>query len=271
MIKVNDFTKCYGKFKAVDNISFEIKKGEFVGFVGKNGAGKSTTIRTIMNIVSPTQGECQVKNLDVIKDAKKIREFTGYMSSDACFYGGITCRELFKICLKFSPQGEKTAEELAEYFELDMSKKISELSLGNRKKVAIIQALLKDNELLILDEPTNGLDPLMQEKFFELIQEKNKNGTTIFLSSHNLMEIEKYCSRVLIIKDGEIIDDIDMKNNQIKREQTVSYKTKGGTVESYDYDGDINELIRQLSQKDLVKLEIKYKSVEDEFIKYYKE
>ena len=270
MIRVHNFTKYYGKFKAVDNISFEIAKGDIVGFVGKNGAGKSTTIRSIMNFLSPTTGECSINGLDSIKDAKKIREFTGYMSSDSAFYGNITCKELFKLCVKLSGVGFDEAEELSKYFELDMNKKMSELSLGNRKKVAIIQALLKNSELLILDEPTNGLGPLMQEKFFEIILEKNKKGATIFLSSHNLVEIEKYCNRVLIIKDGQLIDDIDMINNEIKRTQVVTYKTKTGEDKTYDFDGDINDLIKELATVDLSKLEIKNKSVEDEFIKYYR-
>ncbi|MFI3209350.1 MAG: AAA family ATPase, partial [Eubacteriales bacterium] len=144
-------------------------------------------------------------------------------------------------------------------------------SLGNRKKVSIIQGMLKETDLLILDEPTSGLDPLMQERFFELILEKQKQGGTTFLSSHNLTEIEKYCDRVLIIKDGKIIDEIDMKNSDISKGQIVSYITKAGETVEYEYTGDINELIQKLALVDMEHLEIRKKSVEDEFIKYYQE
>lgn len=271
VIKVKNLTKKYGDFTAVDNISFEVKKGEIVGFVGKNGAGKSTTIRTMMNFIAPTQGACELCNQDSVTSSKSIRHSVGYMPSDAMFYEGVTGKEVFKLCTKIGKVPFEKIEELCKFLELDMSKKVSELSLGNRKKVSIIQAVLKDTELLILDEPTSGLDPLMQERFFELLLERQKQGGTIFLSSHNLTEIEKYCDRVLIIKDGRIIDEIDMKNSEIRKGQVVSYETTSGEVVEYEFSGNPNELIQQLASVDLAHIEIRKKSVEDEFIKYYQE
>lgn len=271
IIKVSNLTKMYGTFKAVDDISFEVKQGEIVGFVGKNGAGKSTTIRAMMNFISPTEGTCSLCDLDSVSDSKSIRGKVGYMPSDTMFYEGVTGKELFKLCIKFSGESFEKVEELCKFLELDMNKKVSELSLGNRKKVSIIQGMLKETDLLILDEPTSGLDPLMQERFFELILEKQKQGGTTFLSSHNLTEIEKYCDRVLIIKDGKIIDEIDMKNSDISKGQIVSYITKAGETVEYEYTGDINELIQKLALVDMEHLEIRKKSVEDEFIKYYQE
>ncbi len=271
VIKVKNLTKKYGDFTAVDDISFEVKKGEIVGFVGKNGAGKSTTIRTMMNFIAPTKGTCELCNQDSVTSSKSIRYSVGYMPSDAMFYEGVTGKEVFKLCTKIGNVPFEKVEELCKFLELDMSKKVSELSLGNRKKVSIIQAILKDTELLILDEPTSGLDPLMQERFFELLLERQKQGGTIFLSSHNLTEIEKYCDRVLIIKDGKIIDEIDMKNSEIRKGQIVSYETTSGEVVEYEFSGDPNELIQQLASVDLAHIEIRKKSVEDEFIKYYQE
>ncbi len=271
VIKVFDFTKKYGDFTAVDKISLEVEKGQIVGFVGKNGAGKSTTIRSMMNFIAPTEGSCTLCGLDSVSDAKTIRSKVAYMPSDAMFYEGITGKELFRVCAKIGKVPFEKVEELCKFLELDMGKKVSELSLGNRKKVSIIQALIRDVELLILDEPTSGLDPLMQERFFELLLEKQKEGVAIFLSSHNLTEIEKYCDRAIIIKDGKIIDEIDMKNSEIRKGLIVSYETAAGEQVQFQHDGEVNALIAGLSKLDLSHLEIRGKSVEDEFIKYYQE
>ncbi|MFI3202644.1 MAG: AAA family ATPase, partial [Eubacteriales bacterium] len=194
-----------------------------------------------------------------------------YMPSDAMFYEGVTGRELFSLCGKFGKVPFEKIEELCKFLELDMSKKVSELSLGNRKKVSIIQAIMREVEVLILDEPTSGLDPLMQERFFELVLEKQKQGVTVFLSSHNLTEIEKYCDSAIIIKDGKIIDEIDMKNSDIRKGQIVSYETKAGEKGQFEHLGEANDLIKKLEKIDLVHVEIRNKSVEDEFIKYYQE
>jgi len=271
IIKVNDFTKKYGKLTAAKNISFTVKKGEIVGFVGKNGAGKSTTIRCITNMLFPTQGDIKIKGLDSVKDAKKINSLVSYMPSETELYEGVTSKELFKLVLSFDGKKMSYAEELSQYFELNMNKKIQELSLGNRKKVSIIIMFLRNAEIMILDEPTSGLDPLMQKKFFDKIHEKTKNGTTVFLSSHNLNEVEKYCDRAIIIKDGTIVDDLNMAEVNVAKIQNVTYMTSDGKSETYEYEGDINELIGELSKMNLSHLEIKGKSVEEEFIRYYKE
>lgn len=271
VIELEHYSKSYGKFLAVDDISMSIEKGEIVGFVGKNGAGKSTTIRSMVNMIFPTSGKITINGMDSVKDAKKLKHILSYMPSDSAYYENVTSEELFKLCLKFSSEGIDRAHELAAFFELDTKKKISELSLGNRKKVSIIQALLKNAEIVILDEPTSGLDPLMQSKFFEHILKEKEKGATIFLSSHNLSEIEKYCDKVIIIKDGKIVDFLDMRNVKIKHKQTVLYTTKDGVSKTFEFSGDINNLIDELSAMDIESLEIKTNTVEEEFIKYYKE
>ena len=271
VIELEHFSKAYGKFLAVDDINLSIEKGEIVGFVGKNGAGKSTTIRAMVNMIFPTNGKITIDGMDSVKDAKKIKNKLSYMPSDSAYYESVTSEELFKLCLKFSNEGLDRAHELAAFFELDCKKKISDLSMGNRKKVSIIQALLKSAEIIILDEPTSGLDPLMQGKFFEFILKEKEKGATIFLSSHNLSEIEKYCDKVIIIKDGKIVDYLDMRNVKIKHKQTVSYTTKDGVSKSYEFSGDINSVVSELAKLDLESLEIKTNTVEEEFIKYYKE
>lgn len=268
MIKVEKFTKKYGDFIAVDNISFEIKENEIVGFVGQNGAGKSTTIRCMMNMLFPTSGKITINGLDSVMDTKKIKETASYMPSDTIFYENIKVDDLFKFCLKFSKKEYSEVEKLAKYFELDLNKKIYELSTGNKKKVSIIESLLKENKVIILDEPTSGLDPLMQKKFFDLMLKERAKGVTIFLSSHNLGEIEKYCDRVIIIKSGKIVETIDLKKKQ-QVKYIVSYLDSKNNKTKYEYDGEINNLIKNLSLLDIKDLEIRKKTIEEEFISYY--
>lgn len=271
VIQINGFSKSYGKFLAVDDISLNVNKGEIVGFVGKNGAGKSTTIRSMMNLLFPTNGTITIDGKDSVKDAKAIKHSLSYVPSEQAYPSSVTAEEVFKLCVKLSGEGFDRAVELSDYFELDMKKKVSELSFGNRKKVSLVQAFLKSRGIIVLDEPTNGLDPLMQSKFFDLLLKEKEKGATIFLSSHNLSEIEKYCDKVVIIKDGKIVDFLDMSSVKIDHKQIITYTTKDGKEKSFVYDGDMNELVSKLATLDLESLEIRTQSVEDEFIKYYKE
>ena len=266
-----NFTKKYGNFTAVDNINLQVETGTITGFVGKNGAGKSTTIRAMMNILFPTIGDITIAELDSVKDAKAIKALVSYMPSDAALYESITPRALFVLCAKLGEGTLEDATALATYFELDLDKKIATLSLGNRKKVCIIQALLKNSSLFILDEPTNGLDPLMQEKFFKKLLERKEQGATIFLSSHNLLEIEKYCDYAVIIKDGKIVDSIDMKQALASRKQLVSCTTADGVTRNFAYDGNPNTLIAKLAQLNLTHIEIRQASIEETFIHFYEE
>lgn len=268
-VEVKGFSKNYGSTLAVKNISFTIHEGEIVGFVGKNGAGKTTTLRAITNMIYPTAGEVNVYGMDCVKQSKEIKKILSYMPGDTSFYEQFTARDIFNVCLKFSSESFERAQELSEYFELDMDKKISGLSLGNRKKVSIIQAFLKEAKVYILDEPTNGLDPLMQEKFFALVKEKKEKGCAVFLSSHNMSEVEKYCDRVIIIKDGEIIDTVSPETERKNRPLYVAYKTADGSEMIFDFKGDVNELIDRLHKEKLTAVEIRPKTVEEEFIKYY--
>lgn len=270
VIEIKNLTKYFGKYKAVDDINLSIEKGEIVGFVGKNGAGKSTTIRSIMNMIFPTEGTISVNGLDSIKDSKEIKKNLGYMSGENEFYDNLKVCDLFKFCLKFSKEDIEYAMELSDYFELDTKKKISALSLGNKKKVSIIQALLKRADILILDEPTNGLDPLMKNRFFDLILKEKQRGVTVFLSSHNLEEVNRYCDKVAIIKNGKIVDFIEMDNIKSNQKQIVSYTTKDGQSEKFELNEDINDLMLRLSKIDIKKLEIRDKTIEEEFIDYYK-
>lgn len=205
IIEVNNLTKLYGgKVRGIENMNFKVDEGELFGFIGPNGAGKSTTIRILMNMLKPTSGTARIFGLDCKTRSRIIKRDVGYMPSEMRFYPGASVKELLNYACRLRGCAKGCWHELAEYFQLDAQKKFSELSIGNRRKLSIINAMMHKPRLLILDEPTGGLDPLMQEKFFEKLLELRKNGTTVFFSSHNLSEVQKYSSRVALVKNGHI-------------------------------------------------------------------
>ncbi len=206
VVDIKNLTKTYKKNRGIKNLTFSIEEGEIFGFIGPNGAGKSTTIRTLLNFIYPTSGSATIFGKDIIKDSKEIRQNVGYLPSEVHYYDDMKVIDLLKYSAGFYKKfNSKRMTELAERLDLDLNRKIEDLSFGNRKKVGIIQALLHEPKLLILDEPTGGLDPLMQNTFFELLAEERKKGTTIFFSSHILSEVQKMCDRVAIIKEGELV------------------------------------------------------------------
>ena len=206
IIEVTDLTKLYnrGKVRGIENMSFSVDEGELFGFIGPNGAGKSTTIRILMNLLKPTSGTARIFDLNCSKRSRIIKRDVGYMPSEVRFYPGASVRELLNYACRLRGSAKGCWHELAEYFQLDAGKKFSELSIGNRRKLSIVAAMMHKPRLMILDEPTGGLDPLMQERFFEKLLECKKDGATIFFSSHNLSEVQKYCSRVALVKNGHV-------------------------------------------------------------------
>ena len=270
MIEFKQFTKRYNNFKAVNRLDLKINEKEIVGFVGKNGAGKSTTIRAMLNLIHPTSGKILINGYDSVDDASKINNMISYVPSEPSYYNGLTGYDVLSLNCNLSNTSYDSMYRLAEYFELDLKKPIDSLSLGNRKKVAIINAFLSKTPIILLDEPTSGLDPLIQSKFFDLLLDVRNDGRTIFLSSHNLQEIEKYCDKVAIIKEGKLVNYLDMNNIRNNRPLILSCTLKDGRVVNQVVKDDINILISKLSKLDLIKLEIKYKTVEEEFMHYYK-
>ncbi len=238
-INIKGFTKKYGDLTAVKCLDLSVSAGEIVGFVGKNGAGKSTTLRSMIDMLHVTEGSISILGLDSERDAKQIKSRVSYVPSESIFYENVTCEKLLRFAASFTDTPLEEISKLSEYFELDLTKKVMELSLGNRKKVSLIQGFLKNAELIVLDEPTSGLDPLMQNKFFELILQEKKKGKTIFLSSHNLSEIEKYCDKVAIIKGGELVDYFEMDEVKTRHKQVVTYTTVDGITESFEIEENI--------------------------------
>jgi len=291
IIDITDLSKFYGKARGIEHINLEIGEGEIFGFIGPNGAGKSTTIRILMNMIFPTGGSARIMGMDIIRETKKIKSQVGYIPSDAGVYSSMDVREFLSYCIRFYKvsNGEQRIDELSALFELDMSRKIAELSMGNRKKVSIIQSFLHNPKLLILDEPTTGLDPLMQSVFFELLRSENKKGMTIFFSSHILTEVQMLCKRVAIIKEGKIIqlEDIDnLRKKQLKKvfiefgdqANKENFSIPGiesvisgpNNALSFMYSGNINELVDFLSDKKLINLMIEEPSLDEIFLHYYK-
>lgn len=283
-IEIRELTKYYGKTRGIDHISFDVDEGAFFGFIGPNGAGKSTTIRTLLGLLKPTSGSAYVLGNDIESDQATLLKEIGYLPSEAVFYTGMRVRELLKLAADVRGLDcTKEAKQLCERLQLDYNQKIEELSFGNRKKVGIIAALQHQPKLLILDEPTSGLDPLMQKEFFDILGERNQNGTTIFLSSHILSEVQRNCTKAAIIRDGRIIvcDSVEtLAKTNAKRVQ-IRGKIELGHLEgmrdrkdsvdgvSFLYSGDMNPLLQCLSQGKIQDLSISDPDLEEIFLHYY--
>ncbi|MBR6381923.1 MAG: ABC transporter ATP-binding protein [Lachnospiraceae bacterium] len=269
VIRIRNLTKTYGKKRGVSEVSFEVKKGEIFGFLGPNGAGKSTTIRSMLGFLRYQAGEIRVLGMDAGKDHERILERVGYMPSEALFYPSMKVSEVIRYAADVRGKDcAAEAEKLCDRLRVDTEKKIRELSLGNRKKVSIVCAMQHRPELFIFDEPTGGLDPLVQNTFFELIREYVKEGATCLLSTHILPEVRKYCDRAAIMKEGRLIRT-DTVENLIHTTAKCVNLTADSRTESYLYSGDVNDLIRELSGKRLENLTIEDPSLEDIFLHFY--
>lgn len=288
VIEIKNLTKKYGTARGIEDISFDVKEGEIFGFIGPNGAGKSTTIRTLLSLIYPTSGSAEIFGKDCIKFSAEIKKEIGYLPSEVFYYDKMKVIDLLKYSASFYKKDcSKRIKELAEIMDLDLNKKIDDLSYGNRKKVGIVQGLLHQPKLVILDEPTGGLDPLMQQKFFDLLAEENKKGVTILFSSHILSEVQRMCDRVAIIKEGRIIslEKIStLRENSYKRikvetpseadknrflmDGITRMETQGNNL-SFLYRGDINLILHKLSEAKLTNLLIEEPSLEEIFMHYY--
>ncbi len=286
-IEINNLTKYYGKARGIIDISLEVEDGEIFGFIGPNGAGKSTTIRLLCSLIYPSSGSAKIFGKDVIKHGPEIRQDIGYLPGEVFYYDRMKVIDLLKYSASFYKKDcTKRLHELAEIMELDLKRRIDDLSYGNKKKVGIVQGLLHQPKLLLLDEPTSGLDPLMQQKFFNLIREENERGVTIFFSSHILAEVQRMCGRVGIIREGEVIKIEDIKTLQednykkirvkapgLAKEQFsvagVTNLTKENDAVSFFYNGDINVIMKIISANVISDLIIEEHSLEEIFMHYY--
>ena len=288
VIEVKNLTKYYGKARGIIDVSFSVPEGEIFGFIGPNGAGKSTTIRLFCSLIYPTSGEAMIFGKDCIKYGPEIRQEIGYLPSEVFYYERMKVLDLLKYSASFYDKDcSKRIDELAEIMELDLKRRIDDLSYGNKKKVGIVQGLLHQPKLIVLDEPTSGLDPLMQRNFFDLIREENqKRGATVFFSSHILGEVQKMCSRVAIIKEGKIIriEDIHtLQRNNYKKirieaeeldqgrfdlEGVSNLMQENGAIHFF-YRGDINRITRIIGETAVSDVIIEEPTLEEIFMHYY--
>ena len=283
-IETFGLTKYYGKTRGIDGVSLSVDEGDFFGFIGPNGAGKSTLIRTLLGLISPSSGRAEIFGRDVITSKIDNLKEIGYLPAEASFWKGMKVGELLKFMADL--RGADCTDEaarLCERFNLDTERRIEELSLGNKKKVGIVCALQHKPRLYILDEPTSGLDPLMQQEFFNVLKERNKEGATVFLSSHNLSEIKKYCGKAAIIRQGSLLltDEVDnlahtgVKKVSVKGVDSidkingVSNLQSDGDRITFLYSGAASELLASLSALDLTDVNISDPDLDEIFMNYY--
>lgn len=283
-ILTEKLTKYYGRARGIAALDLSVAQGEFFGFIGPNGAGKSTTIRTLLGLISPTGGTAQVLGHDICRERQDILRQVGYLPSESSFYAGMRVRDILKLSADLHGRDCRArAGELCERLQLDVSRAVSELSFGNKKKVAIVCALQHDPALLMLDEPTGGLDPLMQKEFFDILHERNRAGTTVFLSSHVLPEVGRHCTRAAIIRDGSIIacDSVGaLAQTHAKRvtlKGTVALDHLDGVRDitasedgvSFLFGGEMHALLRVLAAADVSDLTVTEPDLEEIFLHYY--
>ena len=268
-IETRKLTKYYGRNRGIIDLDLNVLVGDFFGFIGPNGAGKSTTIRSLLGLITPTSGEASILGMECGRSRVEILKRVGYMPSEALFYDRMRVRDIIRLAADLHKKdcGEM-ALQLCERLQLDTGKWIDELSLGNRKKVSIVCALQHDPELYILDEPTSGLDPLMQQEFFKILLERNEKGATVFLSSHVLGEIQKYCRNAAIVREGRLIRQSSVEEMSRSSAKRVNITTDQGT-ESFLYKGNVNELLKQLRQKELLDLTITEPTLDEIVMHYY--
>lgn len=269
IMEITNLTKNYGKHRGIEGVSFQVEKGEIFGFLGPNGAGKSTTIRAILGLIRCREGKIRVCGYDAVRNREEVLRRIGYMPSEAWFYPGMTIREILKMAAGVrGVDCTQEAGKLCDRLQLDDRRKISELSLGNRKKVSIVCAMQHCPELFIFDEPTSGLDPLMQNQFFLLIKEYVEQGATCMLSTHVLSEVQNHCSRVAIMKEGKLIVTDTVEHLLASKTKRIRMVRDGEKLD-FLYQDDLNRLYRELEGHDIEDILIEEPSIEEVFMHYY--
>ncbi|HVV67074.1 MAG TPA: ABC transporter ATP-binding protein [Candidatus Saccharimonadales bacterium] len=275
---------------ALSDLTIQVRAGEIYGFLGPNGAGKSTTIHTLLNFIQPTRGRATILGKDIVKNSVEIKRSVGYLSGDLAMYLKMTGSQFLEYMGDLQPAVSKTYRaELIKRFQADMHKPLGNLSRGNRQKIGIVQAFMHQPDVLILDEPTTGLDPLMQEEFYELLHESKQRGAAIFSSSHILGEVQKMCDRVGIIREGKLVTersiadlareaaqtfDIVFKNDppvsKLKRIKGVEHITVHGNTVTLHFHGELKPLFAELAAHDILKVDTQNLDLEEIFLRFYK-
>ena len=291
VIETDRLTKSYGAARGIEDLDLTVSEGEVFGFLGPNGAGKTTTIRTLLDLLHPTSGSARILGLDSRRDSRAIRARIGNLPGEFAFDEHYTGAELLSLFARMRGMNDlAAAEPLIKRFKADMSKPLRELSRGNRQKVGLIQALFHEPELLILDEPTGGLDPLMQEEFLAVISEQRERGATVFISSHDLAEVERSCDRVGIIREGRLvaIEEVAGMRGRAYRDVEVTFQAPAvaaadhlssisgitdlkldGSTARFKASGDLDAVIKAISKHGITDVEITRPTLEELFLTYY--
>jgi ABC-2 type transport system ATP-binding protein len=291
VIETRGLTKTYGRARGIENVDLRVRKGEIFGFLGPNGAGKTTTIRTLLDIIHPTRGAASVLGLDPRKDGRSIRKRVGYLPGELALYSGLTGSEILEYSSHLRDGVPRTEiDRLANMLEIDLRRPVRAYSHGNRQKVGLILALMHKPDLVILDEPTNGLDPLIQQVFYELMEEVRQDGRTVFFSSHILPEVERLCDRVGILREGKLaaVEAVSgLKQKAIRRidfifENPVPVETfrsipgvtevrGAGSTLSLVVQGDLDSLIKTAARYPLRNIVTYEPNLEEFFLAFYRE
>jgi ABC-2 type transport system ATP-binding protein len=291
MIEIEGLTKRYGgsKTNAIDNLNLTIHAGEVYGFLGSNGAGKSTTIRTLLNFIQPTAGRAAIMGFDVVKEAVEVHKSIGYLAGDVALPKNVTGRQLLGYLGKLHGKIDRRyLDSLAHRFEAQLDKKLGTLSKGNRQKIGLLQAFMHQPQVLVLDEPTSGLDPLMQEQFYKMILEAKERGAAVFLSSHNFSEVERVCDRVAIIREGKLVADVSVeelrKDNlptwritvkskialkQLAGSKALTVTQSDGVSATVKPAASISAALAALANVEIVAMDQTTDDLEDEFMSFY--
>jgi ABC-2 type transport system ATP-binding protein len=290
VISTESLTKYYGKVVGVEGLNLEVQEGELFGFLGPNGAGKTTTLRLLMGLLRPTAGHAEVLGLDAWRQSVAVKKLVGYLPGDASLYSWMTGESLIRFIAKFNGHSEKEGFELAERLELDsghLGRKVGGYSRGMRQKLALVLAMQKRPPLLLMDEPTNALDPLTQHILYEILNEYRETGTTLLFSSHNLPEVERMADRVGIIKEGHLVDTERIENLRSKRLRSVEIIFSGDVPDGLEtipgilelersgnrvqlkLRGGVNQLLKRVAQYDVVDFSVTHASLEDVFLEFY--
>ena len=283
-IETSGLTKSYGRARGIVDVDLSVEEGDFFGFIGPNGAGKSTTIRTLLGLIAPSGGSARVLGCDIITGRREILAQVGYLPSETAFYRGMRVRDVLRLSAKLRHMDcSAEAGRLCERLELDPSRRVEELSLGNRKKVGIVCALQHSPRLYILDEPTSGLDPLMQREFFALLEERCRGGATVFLSSHVLSEVQRHCRHAAVIREGRLLamDSVEKLGHTDARRVTLRGVHElpplpelrdaraGQDGVTFLYGGDMPTLLGTLAGMPVTDVTITEPDLEEVFLHYY--
>lgn len=289
IIKIKGLSKSYGKIRAIKNISISVKEGEIFGYLGPNGAGKTTTIRVLLGLLKADNGEIFISGMNIKTSLQKILKLTGYLPGEFSPYENLTGGQFLEYFSNLNGGADPGyINELAERFDCSLKHKISTLSTGNKQKLGIIQAVMSGPGLIILDEPTRGLDPLIRQEFYNLLRELQSEGRTIFLSSHVLTEVERICDRAGVIRNGEIvtIEDISSlkdrsyKNLEITCREKIDKKLLenipditeiqiSGNILKCHVTGDMDQVIKAVQGSYIVDIVSSYPSLDEVFLKFY--